>query len=149
MKQLFLILLLTLNTHWSYGQACGIYRIKYSGLIISDSLDIVSIQLPTIAYLHGLGNAHSKRSYIEAPLVNGKIDLEIRSHLTTPFNNSEALISFYKTKSRGLKIKLTFSKNKVLKKKNAEIAWDDISISVIQDNGFGTLFELGIKDLKI
>jgi hypothetical protein len=147
MKKLITFLTFILATHLFYGQACGIYRIKYVGHITSNSYRIDDIQLPTPAYLHGMEKDNSDLAYTGTKLVDGDFNVEISSHLTTPFNNKEALVSFYKTKSPTLKIKIHLSDNNA--KKVMEIAWDDIMISVIEDGKFGTLFELKLKEISI
>lgn len=149
MKRLITFLLLSLTTHLSYAQACGVYRIKYTGIITSDSLNILSIQLPTTEYLHGVENDNSNLSWVDTKSIKGKLDKEIQSHLTTPFNDKNALISYYKTKYPSLKVKVLLLKNGILIKANTEITWDKIFITVINDNKFGTLFEFNLGSIKI
>ncbi|TND01808.1 MAG: hypothetical protein FD123_4184 [Bacteroidetes bacterium] len=149
MKKAFTFLLFTLTLHLSYGQACGMYRIKYVGNIKSDARDIVSIYLPTTLYLHGIENDRSKRSFLEAKLDSSHFNLGISSHLTTPYTDKNALLSYYKSISPALKIKVAFLKDGTLKEQFVKINWDDISISVIDDDKLGTLFEFRIKDIRI
>ena len=45
MKRIFILLILSLTIQYSFGQACGIYRIKYVGKINSESIKIEKIKL--------------------------------------------------------------------------------------------------------
>ena len=54
MNKILVVITLSLIVQFSFGQACGIYRIKYVGNIKSESLKIEKIKLPTIEFLHGL-----------------------------------------------------------------------------------------------
>ena len=149
MKRLITFLLLSLTTHLSYAQACGVYRIKYTGIITSDSLNILSIQLPTTEYLHKVEKENSKSSWIDIKLMDGKFDKEIQSHLTTPYTDKNWLVSYYKSNYHSLKVKVLLVRNGVLIKTKTEIGWDKISVSVINDNKFGTLFEFDLGNIQL
>lgn len=149
MKKLITFLALALAAHLSYGQACGIYRIKYTGQVSSKTYTIKSIQFPTTMHLHGLENADSIFSYIDTKPVDGKFNLEISSHLTTPYNSPEALLTFYKTQSPGLKLIVAVEDNTGSKSVLVEIAWGDITVSVVKDGKFGTLFEFKFKEIVV
>ena len=90
MKRIFILLILSLTIQFSYGQACGIYRIKYVGNIKSKSLKIEKIKLPTIQFLEGLGNENSEYGFVEIKPENDIIEVELGSHLTSNlFDKSE------------------------------------------------------------
>jgi hypothetical protein len=129
----------------SFGQACGVYRIKYIGSITSVEKNIVKIGLPTTLYLHGIEDISSKSSFIYTPLTNGFFDIKIHSHLTTPYNNINQLLASYKRKFNNLKMKVIYIENDIINEALFDIEWKDINISIINDNNFGTLFEFRIK----
>ncbi|MCD6068550.1 MAG: hypothetical protein K0S33_3376 [Bacteroidetes bacterium] len=149
MKRILALATLVLAIQLSFGQACGIYRIKYIGNIQTDSVENVKIKLPTPVYLHRLENESSELSFVEARIIGNKIELELQSHLTTPFDNAETLKTFYKSKSETLKIKLLSTKNGHVKETTIKLDWDSILITKIDDKKFGNLFGINLNDLKI
>ncbi len=149
MKNLISLLILLVIVQLSYGQDCGIYRIKYVGMIKSDKLKIANIHLPTTRYLEGFEIGNSKTHYPCFVSANGGFNLEIKSSLTTPFNDKNALLAYYKTKAKILKIKVFFTENNILKDKEIVIYWNDIVVNIIKDNLFGTLFEFDLGEIKI
>ncbi len=149
MKNLISFLFFLVITQGSYGQACGIYRIKYVGVIQSDKVKIINIHLPTARHLEGFETDNVKSHYPCFISTNGNFNLEIKSSLTTPFNDKNKLLSYYKTKARSLKIKVFFTENDILKDKEIDVYWNDIIINIIKDNQFGTLFELNLGKIKI
>ncbi len=149
MKNLVIILVLTLTSHFSSGQACGIYRIRYVGALTSGTHSLLSIQLPATFYLHRFENEKSELSFVSTKLIDGKFNLELKSHLTTPYSDKKALIEFYKSKSRSLKIGVTVLDNGIKKDIFLEVKWEDILVSIIEDEKFGTLFEFRLKEIAI
>ena len=148
MKQLLTFILLILTTHLTYSQACGTYRIKYIGRVESAEKRIVSIYLPTSMYLHSVEKENSKLSFVETLLTNGAFEMEISSHLTTPFNDAQQLLTYYRNQSKNFKIKIEYSENNVFKETLLEIDWDDLKVSIVSDEKFGTLFEFNLGDIK-
>jgi hypothetical protein len=149
MKRLITLLTLSLFANLAFGQACGIYRIKYIGSVVSTEYRVVKIHLPTTMYLHGLQKKNTKFAFIDTTLVEGTFQIEIGSHLTTPYNDTTQLLTFYKTQNKKFKLKVTYLDNQILKEKFLEIDWDNIKISIIKDNQFGTLFEFNLGILKL
>ena len=149
MKQLLTLTLLFFAYQFAHGQACGIYRIKYVGNIISTDKQIEKVYLPNTMLLHLVEKEKSEKAFVETTLTNGAFKIEICSHLTTPFNSIEQLISFYKKQSDKLKMKVSYLENDLLKEKNIEIDWDKIEVSIIEDEKFGTLFKFSFKDITI
>lgn len=149
MKRLLTLTLFFLAYQVSHGQACGIYRIEYAGNITTTDKQIVKVYLPTTMLLHGVEKENSEQAFIDTALTNGAFKIEIGSHLTTPYNKIDQLISFYKKQSNIFKIKVSFSENGVLKEKIIEINWDKIEVKIIEDGKFGTLFRFAFKDLVV
>ena len=149
MKRLFTLILFYLASQFAYGQACGIYRIEYVGNIDTTINEIVKVYLPTTMFLHGLEKEKSEKAFIETTLTNGLFKVEIGSHLTTPYNDINWLLSFYKKQSDKFKMKISYLENGFLKDKSIEIDWNRIEISVIEDGNFGTLFRFRLKDISI
>ena len=149
MKQLLLLTLFYLASHFAYGQACGIYRIEYVGNIQSTTKKIVKVYLPTTMFLEGAEKEQSRRAFIDTNLTNSSFKVEIGSHLTTPYHNINQLLSFYKQRSDKFKMSISYLENGVLKKTKIEIDWNKIDVSVVEDGKFGTLFRFRLKDIKI
>jgi hypothetical protein len=150
MKQILTVILFTLSVQLANGQACGIYRIKYVGIVTSQEKQIVGVCVPTTMFLEGFEKRNSKLSFIDDSLsVNGSYDIEISSHITTPYSNTTHLLDLYKKKSKKFILKVLFLERKVLKEKFIEIDWQDIVVSIIEDDKFGTLFKFNIKELLI
>jgi hypothetical protein len=149
MRQLLALTLFFLAYQFSFGQACGIYRIEYFGNITTTDKQIVKVYLPTTMLLHNVEKEQSKQSFIETNLTNGIFKIEVSSHLTTPYNNIDQLIAFYKKQSDIFKMKVSYSENGTLKEKIIEIDWDKIEVTIIEDGKFGTLFRFAFKDLAV
>ena len=150
MKKIFSIVILMFSLQFVYGQACGIYRIKYEGKIVSGNIEVHSIKLPTIPFLHNLEKSNSKFAYVEMPLQNDKIVLETSSHLTSNlFNNPEHYLKFYKNKKDKLPFIVVMIIDGKKQEKLIEIEWQKIQIKKIRDNGFGNLFKIDLGKIKI
>lgn len=149
MKQLLTLTLFFLAYQFSYGQACGIYRIEYSGNITTTDKQIVKVYLPTTMLLHNVEKEQSEQAFIETTLTNGTFKVEVGSHLTTPYNSIDQLISFYKKQSDVFKMKVSYSENGTLMETIIEIDWDKIEVKIIEDGKFGTLFRFAFKDLVV
>ena len=149
MKRLLILTLLYMVSHFAYGQACGIYRIEYVGNIAPTDREIVKIYLPTTMFLHGLEKEKSERAFIDTTSTSSWFKVEIGSHLTTPYNDINQLLSFYKKQSDKFKMKISYLENGSLKKEKIEIDWDKIEVSVVEDGKFGTLFRFILKDISI
>lgn len=150
MKRIFILLILSLTIQYSFGQACGIYRIKYIGKINSESRKIEKIKLPTIEFLHGLEEENSENGYIEIKPIENGIDIQLRSHLTSHlYEKSENLLKLYKTKKENIPIVITVIENGKNKEIRIELTWDNIQIKKIVDNKFGNLFELNLNEINV
>jgi len=150
MKRIFILLILSLIIQFSFGQACGIYRIKYVGNIKSESLKIEKIKLPTIEFLHGLEERNSEKGFIEIKTIENEIDIEIGSHLTSHlYEKAESLLKLYKTKRENIPIFITvieYGKNREIQ---IELTWNDVKIKKLEDQKFGNLFELNLNEINI
>ncbi len=150
MKRIFILLILSLTIQYSFGQACGIYRIKYVGKINSESIKIEKIKLPTIEFLHGLEEENSEKGFIEIKPIENGIDIELASHLTSHlYGKSENLLKLYKEKKENIPIVITVIENGKTKEIRIELTWNNIQISKLDDDKFGNLFELNLKEINI
>jgi hypothetical protein len=87
MKRLLIMTLFCLASQFSYGQACGIYRIEYVGNIAPTDRGNVKIYLPTTMFLHGVEKEKSEIAFIDTTLTNSLFKIEIGSHLTTSYSD--------------------------------------------------------------
>ncbi|MEP0264287.1 hypothetical protein [Dokdonia sp.] len=149
MRKIVILIILSLTIQCSFGQACGIYRIKYVGKIQSNSFKIEKIKLPTIKFLHGLENENSKNSSVEIELTNNQFLIELRSHLTSIYENAEDLLRFYKEKREGIPIIFLVIVNGKKKEIQTELTWDNIQITMVKDDKFGNLFELNLNEIDL
>ena len=149
MKRLLILTLFYLASQFACGQACGIYRIEYVGNIATTNREVVKVYLPTTMFLHGVEKEKSDRAFIDTTLTNGTFKVEIGSHLTTPYNDINQLLSFYKMQSDKFKMKVSYLENGSVKEKTIDIDWNKIEVSVIEDGKFGTLFRFMLKDISI
>lgn len=149
MKRLLMLTFFYLTCHVAFGQACGIYRIEYVGTISSNSNEVVRVYLPNTVLLHGLKNEKFERSFIDTNLTNGNFSVKIGSHLTTPYNKVDHLLSFYKAKLDKFKMKVSYKEDNLIKEKVLEIDWNNIEVSIIDDGKFGTLFRFNLKEIRI
>ena len=150
MKRIFILLILSFTIQSSFGQACGIYRIKYIGKIDSASIRIEKIYLPTIEFLHGLEEENLEKGFIEINPIENGIDIELGSHLTSHlYDKSENLLKLYKTKRENIPIIITVIEKGKNKEIRVELTWDNIQISKLEDDKFGNLFELNLNEINI
>ena len=131
----------------TFGQACGKYRLKYIGVIKTESKDIKRIKLPTPMLLQSVEKWNSELAFFELKIENGKIEAEIYSHLTSVFYKSENLLNVYKKKRSSIPIILIINENGTEKEIIKEISWTDVIMTDKQDDKFGTLFELNLKEI--
>ena len=149
MKTIPLIIVLALFVKLSFGQACGIYRVEYTGIIKSE-LNIIEIRLPSIAHLHGLKVDDSKDGLIAISPDGENVQIELISPLTSNlYSDPQKLISFYKSKVDGFQIVLIVHENGIMREVRKTISWSEISISKVEDVEFGTKFMLDFKQLRI
>lgn len=150
MNRIFILLILCLTIQYSFGQACGLYRIKYVGKINSESLKIEKIKLPTIQFLHGLEEEKSEECFKEIKLNQNKFDVELVSHLTSLLcEKSECLLKSYKSKRKNIPIILIVIDNNKPKELRIELSWNSIQISKLEDDKFGNLFELNLHEIDL
>ncbi|WP_196890172.1 hypothetical protein [Aureivirga sp. CE67] len=80
----------------SFGQACGVYELKYQGSIKSTSGKEFKIKLPTTYYFHTEDVKESSKSiFNESKLKGAEINFIMRSHLTSVYTPDQ-LIELYK-----------------------------------------------------
>jgi hypothetical protein len=149
MKRILSMTLFYLASQFSYGQACGIYRIEYVGNIAATNKEFVKVSFPSIKFLHGVEKENSELAFINTTLTNSLFKVEICSDLTTPYTNINKLLSFYRKQSDKFKMKISYLENGSLKDAKIAIEWDKIEVSVVEDGKFGTLFRFTLKDISI
>ncbi len=150
MKKIIILIFLSLTIPFSFGQACGIYRINYVGNIKSESLKIEKIKLPTIQFLHGLEDENSEKPFTEIEFTNNQINAELRSHLTSHlYGKSENLLKFYKTKRESIPIIIIVVENGIKREIRTELTWNNIQITELKDDRFGNLFKLNLNEISI
>ncbi len=149
MKRLLVLTIFYLVSQLAYGQACGIYRIEYVGNTGTTSKKITKVFLPNTMFLHGFETENSEQAFVETTLTNGAFNIKIGSHLTTPYNDLNQLLSFYKEKSDKFRMKVSYLENGSLKEMKLEMDWNKIEVSIIEDGGFGTLFRFRLNDISI
>jgi hypothetical protein len=147
LKHMLVLCLMAAGPALSFAQACGIYRILYKGSVRSDSLQASQVYLPAPSYLEYRNEDSSGVSFVSAKLVDGAYELQLSSRLTTPYKDPELLLAQYKEKAPAMKMTVVFLRNGQPVRRDVEIPWKEISVSVIKDEKFGTLFEFRIKPL--
>lgn len=96
MRILLAILFFSFSLQMSFGQACGIYKLKYVGEITSDSLTLVEVKLPTTAFLHGLEEKNADNAFRKFEISINTFDILTFSHLSCHVTASpKQLIEMY------------------------------------------------------
>ena len=150
MKRIYILLILILTIQYSFGQACGIYRIKYIGNIKSESLKVEKIKLPTIEFLNGIENEQTEKSFIEIEINNYQINAEISSKLTSNlYSKAESLLKFYQENRNSISIIVIVIENGTKREILKEFSWNNIQISKLEDDKFGNLFELNLNKINL
>ncbi len=150
MKSIFILLIISFTIQYSYGQACGIYRIKYVGNIKPESLKVEKIKLPTIQFLEGLGNENSEYGFVEINPENNIIEVGLSSHLTSNLvDKAEILLKLYESKRKNIPILITIIENGKSKEIRRELTWNNLQIKKLEDEKFGNLFELNLNEINI
>lgn len=150
MSAISILLLIASFVQVTFGQACGIYRIQYTGEITSQSSAVKTIKLPSTLFLHNLESKNSKLAFIEFQVDNEKIDAHVKSHLTSHlYSDSQKLKAFYKSKQTSFPIILILEKNGNTLKKRIKINWDEIDITFVDDERFGNLIQLHLKKISL
>jgi len=149
MKKGLITIILYFVFHLSFGQACGVYRLIYSGEIESDSAIVKSVKLPNTSFLHGFGKLDSGLEFTEIKLKENKIEYQAYSHLTSVFTKAEKLFHLYKSNRDSFPIILNLVRLGENIKIIKEVSWDDISIKVILDDELDTLFKIDLKKIKL
>ncbi|MCP4460246.1 MAG: hypothetical protein GY816_19815 [Cytophagales bacterium] len=144
MKQLLFLTFFYLSFLSSFGQACGKYRIKYLGTIQSE-IRVKKVKLLSIFFRHGVGE-----KMIEL-LPEGKVfEIDLLSHLTSHhFSEPYDLLEFNKQHAGYFPITLTIIEAGQERNIRVKPSWDDIEITLKEDEGFGNLFEINLGELGI
>jgi hypothetical protein len=149
MKKLFTFLICTFLLQSAFGQACGIYRIRYIGSITSDKGTVSSIEFPTTHFLSGLEKISSESAFIGTKPINGEFELDIKSHLGTPYSDVESLLTFYKSKSPTFKMKVWVYGESEKQEIVLDVDWGEIDVTLINDGNFGALFEFRFQEIVL
>jgi len=144
MKRIIILAVLSFTLHLTYGQACGMYAIKYVGEIKSN-LTIEKIKLPSVSYLHNL-----EVSFIAYKPIANKINIESFSPLTSHlYRNGEKLLNFYKIMNENLSIIFVVKENGQEREILKTISWNEISIVKIQDDSILSSFEIRLNAIQL
>lgn len=131
----------------TFGQACGMYRINYVGEVKTELNDIKKIKLPTTMFLHNLEMDNSKLAFIEINLNDGEFDFETKSHLTSHlYSDAQKLKEYFQSKRKSIPIILISEKDGIVTEKKYAINWEQINMKMIDDDGFGILFQLNLGE---
>ena len=149
MKKITFVALFLFAAHVALGQSCGFYRIEYVGEIKTTGKEVSKVYLPTTILLHRVEPDSSEYAFTEVPLTNGSFKVDIRSHLTTPYESIDELMSFFKKQADKLKIKIVVLENGHLAVDVIEIDWNKIEVSKVDDGKRPVLFRLNLKDISI
>lgn len=150
MKNVLFIAILSIFAQQAYGQACGIYRIKYTGTVINEDIEVLMVQLPSVDFLHSSKIKKPKHAYIETEVQDNKFDIITQSPITSLlFNDAESYMSIYEEKREEISIMIRFREGAKEKEFVIEIPWKDIKMTKIQDEGFGNLFEIDLKEIDL
>jgi hypothetical protein len=148
MKNLLALVVFILTFQSSFGQACGIYHVKYNGSIKSISYEIEKITFPTIQFLHGLEDKNSPMGTTQVESTKQRFDILLTSHLTSHlYNNSHDLLNFYKEKADHFPIIIILNVNGILEEVQLNVKWKDIEIE--KDSKSENVFILNLKKLFI
>lgn len=146
MKNIFITFLLTLTFQIGYGQACGVYRIKYVIEIQSSSMQVLQIKVPSIPFLHGYIEKESERAFILAEVTNNKAALETVSQLTSElYDDANRYIKLYSKKREALPVIIILAENNERRELTLLLSWDQIEMNQVDDEQFGNLFEMKLK----
>ncbi|WP_347922545.1 hypothetical protein [Pontimicrobium sp. SW4] len=136
--------------HTSFSQACGIYRIKYVGKIESKTHKIKKIKLPSIMFLHNVVDRSENVAFIEVDIDVDEINKETASHLNSHlYDNSNKLLEFYKRSRDNLLIVFIINEDGNDIEISKKLNWSDVEIKIVEDEGFGNLFEINLKEIKL
>jgi len=150
MKIAIAILVAGLTIQIGYGQACGIYRIKYTAFIQSNNAEVVQVKLPSIPFLHGYEKKGSETAFIVSDVVKNKIEVEIRSPLTSYLSDDASIyLDLYREKNEALPVILIVLKENIRQELTIILSWDQIEMKKIEDGRFGNLFELNLNEIKV
>ncbi|WP_055437681.1 MULTISPECIES: hypothetical protein [Lacinutrix] len=149
MKRIFILLILSLTIQYSFGQACGIYIIKYVGKIESESSKVEKIKLPTIEHLYNFEKEDSEKSFVIVELNGNEINKKIISPLGSVFENSKKLMDYFKSKRETFPVTIVINKNGKEIEITKHLNWENIEIKLIEDDGIVKSFELNIKTIEI
>ena len=134
----------------TFGQACGIYRINYIGEVKTEETDIKKIKLPTTRFLHNLEMENSELAFIEINFDDEKFEVKTKSHLTSQlYSNAEKLKEFLQSKNESIPIIFVLEKNGIITEMRTEIYWRNTSMEIIDDDGFGTLFQFNFGEIVL
>lgn len=147
MKRFLIILHIFFIVQTSYGQACGIYRIKHTGTIVNQDIEVVKVKLPTPPFLHGLEEFNSERGHIEGQVIKNRFELTLSSHLTSQLHdNADIYLKLYRSHIEKIPIVLTLKGGREVL---IHILFPKIDMIKIEDGGFGSLFELNFNKIEI
>jgi len=149
MKKIVTLLVIFCLTQFSFAQSCALYSIKYTGSVSVKSLKIEKIKLPLIDFLHKQKPCDLKITHIETSIVNNQFEIILGSPYGLTFNNSEKLMSFYKSLNENLPIILVVLDKGNKKEIATTLDWNHIKIEKSTQEGFPRLFEIHLNQIEL
>lgn len=150
MKAFVFSLVFVLAGQICFSQACGQYRLKYAGTVQTGSLQVENIQVPGTFFLHSRKGKIGGEEFVEAALTDHQIELQIGSHTTSLLTDDPQLVlKHYQRRSATLPVVFTITKKDHQRKMVVEIPWDDIAITLLEDDGRGHLFQIDLGSIKL
>ena len=149
MKKAIILLAIVFLTQFSFGQSCALYSIKYTGSVSSKSLKIEKIKLPLIHFLHKQKPSNLKITHVETIVTNNQFEIILGSPYGLTFNNSEKLMSFYKSLNENLPIILVVLDKGNKKEIATTLDWNHIKIEKSTQEGFPRLFEIHLNQIAL
>lgn len=133
LRNLIIILILIISVQNVVGQACGIYRINYSGNFETEFSVIKKIKLPTTMFLHKLELENSELAFIETELKDGEFYVETKSHLTSHlYSDGQDLKKYYQSIREYFPIFLILEKDGIITEQRINISWEKVNFYTVK-----------------
>ena len=146
MKYLLTIGLTLLLTFNSDGQACGKYRIGFSGTLDS-SLQVTRLIIPSTEVFHGHEQQDLTNSEFIYEITPNKESFELKtwSHLTSQlFRDPNELLDYYKRQLDFFPVFLTILEEGQERTSELQVSWNDITVTVETDDEPVNIFMVNI-----
>lgn len=150
MKYAISLILMVFILNTGLSQACGLYIVKYIGELQVDSVEVKSIKLPSIQYLHGLLNMSDENAFIEINCNKNQIDFTLKSPLTSfLYDEPKRYLELYKSKRNTIPIIITMIFENEEKEMKIEIEWTDVLVSKVNHNDLGDVIIVDLQEIEL